>query len=618
MAEWKTPFKQGISSFRAGKHEDAITSFSEVCFSFALCLYLPFDPVFQALRLGGDVATICDARAAVYQKQGKLKEALKDAKAVIDSQPGRWQVSVSPSPSNISSYSTHKGYARSARLFHQIRKFDAASRMVDLALERIPSEQTSRRGDMFVLQREVESSREQTVKEVAQLASLRAYHFGKLPIEIAHNMFSLVLSEDPAYVVLLVQVCKNWRSALLGAPAFWSSLVVTNKHPARKIKIWRERSKNRIRELALTDDFGQTPSVLEELGKLSLKSLVTLRLHNFPIRQLRAHLPSISDPCLDAIRGWHDGSAASLTGELRWVDRTPYFSPQTLDIVFNADLRIDWAELSNTLTDLQSCSFSDIPGPPEWHHVLWLLYRNSNLVDLQICRWYPPHTDPPPDRELPPIIMMPKLSTVKIMASIPEQLLSVLSFPSIKSLDLSKCQGTLNNTLRYLADGKAATLTSLAIRISTFDPQLMVRALVTMPSLEFLQLSAIGGDAVKVVLEALARPKPSLPDGSANPERTSPCVYCPALRTLDCSHNQTVRGGELVRLVKLRITEAEKGAPEDEDELAQARAPCVKPLQTLIVDGCPMLDSEVLPWLRERVPSVSCVYMTKKAAARKR
>lgn len=98
MAEWKTPFKQGVSNFRAGKHEDAIASFSEVSSPFVICLSPPVNSIYQALRLGGDTATVCDARAAVYQKQGKLKEALKDAKAVIDSQPGRWQVSAPANP----------------------------------------------------------------------------------------------------------------------------------------------------------------------------------------------------------------------------------------------------------------------------------------------------------------------------------------------------------------------------------------------------------------------------------------------------------------------------------------------------------------------------------------
>ena len=38
------------------------------------------------------MCTVCDARAAVYQKMGKLKEALRDSKTVIDLQPARWQV----------------------------------------------------------------------------------------------------------------------------------------------------------------------------------------------------------------------------------------------------------------------------------------------------------------------------------------------------------------------------------------------------------------------------------------------------------------------------------------------------------------------------------------------
>lgn len=471
---------------------------------------------------------------------------------------------------------------------------------------------------MLMLQRDVESSREQAVKEAAQLASLRAYHFGKLPIEIANTVFSLVLAGDPAYVVVLAQVCRNWRSATLNTPAFWSSLVIKDKHPARKIKVWKQRSKNRIRELVLTDDFSRAPSVLEELGKLSLESLVALKLDNFPIDRLHVHLPSISNQCLQAIRGWHEGSAASLAGRLYWNDRTPCFSPRMLDLSSSARLRIDWIQLSETLTDLESWSLNGFSSPPEWHHVLWLLHRNPHLVDVQICHWHPPRADPPPDRELPPTIVMPHLSTVKILASIPERLLTVLSFPSLKSLDLAMCQGTLNGTLRYLEDGKATTLTSLAVRTSTFDPHLMVRTLATMPSLESLALVAIGGDAVGVVLEALACPQPSLltVDGAA--QLTSISVYCPALRSLDCSHNQTVRGGVLVRLVRLRITATENSAAGNEEESAQAGHTCVRPLETLIVDGCPMLDSEVLPWLRKKVPSVSCVYMTKKAAGRKR
>ena len=56
----------------------------------------------KALDAGGDAFTIYDARAAVYQKMGKLKDALRDSKTTIDIQPHRWQVSVVQSITDVS------------------------------------------------------------------------------------------------------------------------------------------------------------------------------------------------------------------------------------------------------------------------------------------------------------------------------------------------------------------------------------------------------------------------------------------------------------------------------------------------------------------------------------
>ena len=47
---------------------------------------------FQALEGGGDAFTIRDARAAVFQRMGRYKDALRDSKVAIDLQPDRWQV----------------------------------------------------------------------------------------------------------------------------------------------------------------------------------------------------------------------------------------------------------------------------------------------------------------------------------------------------------------------------------------------------------------------------------------------------------------------------------------------------------------------------------------------
>ena len=207
------------------------------------------------MDFGGQGFTIYDSRAAAYQKIVKVKEALRDSKTVIELQPTRWQVCPQRMLVCTKPLTPVKGYARSARLFLQIRKYDAASRMVDLALERIPSDQTTRRDEMVALRTEIHTARDQAAMEATKLASLRAYHFGKLPVEIAHTMFSMVLAEDHAYVVTLAQVCKSWRAAILGTPSFWSTLVLTDHQPKRKIKVWKERSRNRIRELVLLADF---------------------------------------------------------------------------------------------------------------------------------------------------------------------------------------------------------------------------------------------------------------------------------------------------------------------------------------------------------------------------
>jgi hypothetical protein len=47
----------------------------------------------QAINLGVGGPQIYDSRAAVYEKQGMTKEALLEAKKVIDLYPHSWQVS---------------------------------------------------------------------------------------------------------------------------------------------------------------------------------------------------------------------------------------------------------------------------------------------------------------------------------------------------------------------------------------------------------------------------------------------------------------------------------------------------------------------------------------------
>ncbi len=515
----------------------------------------------------------------------------------------------------------YQGYLRSARLFLQIRKYDAASRMVDLALERIPSEQSTRRDEMIALRVMITTARENAAVEAARLASLRAYHFGKLPVEIAHTMFSMALADDHAYVVTLAQVCKNWRAAVLGTPSFWNTLVLTDKHPKRKVGIWKKRSKNRIRELALLADFSSAPAVLEELSSLSMRSLEVLRLQKIALHALRGHLPlAIANAVADVLDGWPSRTPISLRGELHPGEDGLVFRCRTLDLQECDTEWVQWGSLSEKLQHLQSCSLTGCLRDSDWHNLLGLLRQNSVLETLNIVSFNPRTFEVPDGRDIPPVITLPTMTSLELSStnSVPDYLLPRLVLPSLKTLEIVSCRQPLTTSLQHLANGAASTLTTLSIQRAGFDPQLLLRALAAAIALESLLLVVIANNAANVVLEGLASPPPAPTgeDATATPLR----VYCPSLRHLDCSNNPDIKGGPLVRLVKLRLTAAEASSvPSGEGENTDVMlAQPIQALLSLVIDGCPLVDPNILPWLRQKVPHMSAVYMTKKAAAWKR
>ena len=93
-------------------------------------------------------------------------------------------------------------------------------------------------------------------------------------------------------------------------------------------------------------------------------------------------------------------------------------------------------------------------------------------------------------------------------------------------------------------------------------------------------------------------------------------VICPRLEYLEVSSGPMVRAGPVVRIVKSRLqaslNEDEQGRSLDRRNIASTESGyndeqgSIRPIQTLILDDCPNMDPEVLPWLRAHVPVVSC------------
>lgn len=91
MSSWKQLFQKGVAMFRAGQLDDALALFTEVGHHGRL-IYAGAYSAYQALSLEANEYTLYDSRAAVNEKLGKTKDALRDCKRVIDLAPQRWQV----------------------------------------------------------------------------------------------------------------------------------------------------------------------------------------------------------------------------------------------------------------------------------------------------------------------------------------------------------------------------------------------------------------------------------------------------------------------------------------------------------------------------------------------
>ncbi|KAI0652059.1 hypothetical protein C8Q79DRAFT_898157 [Trametes meyenii] len=586
MASWKTPFTNGVTHFRAGKLEEAIDCFS------------------QALKLGGDGPVIYDSRAAVYQKLGKLKDALRDTKTAIDLQPDRWQ-----------------GYARSSRLFLQARKYDAASRMAELALARVPSDQGSRREEIVALQSEINAAQATAQK----LTSQRAYHFGKLPVEIATNIFTMILEEDPAYVITLAQVCKNWRTFVLETPSFWRTLVLGRRRSDHKLKLWRGRARDRIHELALLEDVRDCRSVFEELSKIPMDSLRVFRCELETVEWIIENVSSLTPGVLASLHtlvvkqpsfgGVFPGKLD--TGQLDW--RVLHLTRVQ---------HINFEALAMKLSRLESLYLADCLHTRQWGDFLRILHRNPTLAQLKLVGFFPSYEEGSATEDLPPSISVPCLADVHMdtVDRLANVLLPRLVTTSLKSLHIRLHRERLGPCLAWLTTGPAATLTTLTLQRTPVDKKLLREVLFSADALESLVLTHVGDTALFVLKTLAALITPPLPHNESSAEGARVAqgraerVCCPSLRHLDVSHCPDVVSSPLIKLVKLRLPKDSTSPQITDGSAVEAKSgkPAVRALESLILDGCPNIDPEILPWLRKVVPQVSCVYQSKKDARWKR
>lgn len=564
----RTAFQRGLSIYKEGRYQDALQHFTEVRYTghikerhIEICL--------QALDHDGpNKYLILDTRSSTYLKLGETKKALRDAKKTIEVAPERWQ-----------------GYARAARVFFQIKKFDASLTMVDMALAKLKEEDAKRRESLVSLKVEVEAA--QRVFEAGFVD-----HMGKLPIEIFSEIANMVIAEDQTSLIVLSHVSKHWRAVIHGLPRLWDTLLLTKRRPVQKTRLWIDKSRGKIKELSIRSSVLDVPWSGNYLDRLQWENLRVLK-----------------------VQGWDDIIGLRLLGNLSSLLNVEHFETDGVREINSCPFLIQDRAEDNASSNLRYLSITleslgTISGPLRvqcltslklanvlfFHDFVDFLESNPNLEHLFL------HTvnSKPSNRKA----VLHKLKTLSLTLVVPNSI-GCVEMPALEVLrfDALPMVHRLLPICQSLVDKDSNHLTELIIRSTSLPQDAVIPLLRISNALQTLQISNVCSLAPPVI-EALATPAtpahdPSIPDSSA-----SPVMLCPHLTSVDFSSCPDVETGPLVRLVKSRLP---KDDPTSENK--ETRAP--SPINSLVVDFCPRIDSMWLQWFRTRVPQVSCVYMKK-------
>jgi F-box/TPR repeat protein Pof3 len=523
----------------------------------------------QALNNGGENQYIIyDSRAAVYERLGNLKDALKDTKKTIGAAPERWQ-----------------GYARAARLFLKVQKPDSSMKMVDMALIRVSPGDEKKRLELASLKETVGLALE---ADVGQRRSAQN-HSAMLPVEIFGEMANFLLSSDPSALITLLHVSRSWRNIVWSTSTLWHTLVVTRYRPGEKVKLWVERSKGRIRELRVLRSAFESHWGGHHLDGINWEALRICKVQGWHFSDY-LHENSITHILanLDTLEVDHIG-----------VDRSPQHLLFTKDMkVQHLTLRhvlVSWQSLSACIRDLKSLTLRNVHDRSNTP-ITCVLEANPLLETLVLdfsCSMSPRH-----NREVTlDFSYLTRLELANNMGH--AECILQAKMPQLQVLSLQGLRTPLDGGLQSLTRHGSVHLTDVILRrCSVANSNHLISFLESLPLLENLELSYTTNVAHDL-LQALA-PEPSLHNsGSATTDQNT--LMCPSLTHLNLSHCPEVKTGPLVRLVKSR----------------QAQ-PQMTRIMSLTVDGCDHVEADWIKWFREKVPNFSCVYLTLKAAKYRR
>jgi F-box/TPR repeat protein Pof3 len=556
-----------------------------------------------------------DKRAAALEKLGVVKDALKDAQRSMKLKPDRWEP-----------------YARAARLFYSIEKLKPALSMLDLAEDRLsklaPSVDSAMAKKRASVTAGLSLLRNQISDAVSKEKAKRTRcPIALLPLELLETTFAYLVLPEQRHAVVLSHVCRHWRDLVLNKPSFWHTLSVTCRDLKRektKIHTWLLRCRYHLFALEL-DGCGSHCDPLLLVTCFAALNWSTLR--RLSAREVSASVWSqLCRVFAQACGGRATGHLEQL--ELVWEksqrhvslildvgrssdDRSDYVPGDVISLssVTLQGLRLDGLEgFHGALTILK---VSDIHWGMSEQHIYDLLVCNPRLQELWVENCSPPLGLPSGKQP----IAFRHLRDLRLSAPAGQSHpLDIFAAPVLETLLVSPAHRTDQALDSFMQrSGDIASLRELRLRKWSLGTSAsldnVLRACRELRTLELTDMSS-GTNAIVVQLA----------------KRTESHLACPRLKHIKLDSCLDVSTSAVIALVKARSYVPSQAA-EASSALPSLSAPQqadpspsqdISRLSMLILDGCPLIEAESLPWLRQQVKTFSCRYMTKKQATYKR
>ena len=451
--------------------------------------------------------------------------------------------------------------------------------MVRLALERVPMHYPARRMELEALQRTIIQGRDaETLRK-----SEKTPHFSKLPVELMSEVFLFTTEADSAFPASACLVCSHWRTIALSMPILWQRVTLSHMAPVKKLALWLERSKNRIRYLRIRNTISKL-QLSDALGVCrpeifcSLKSvhcevdlvLLTSRLLNI---QDKLNLEDIHLSLPD-----HQNISLSTLGPLVPLDRMSTVRSLILDYVTT-----DWSIVAPRLSHLRILIIrTRYEGAPGTEQLYELLSSNSNLEKLVLETGSATEVGHFRSKSR---ITLPHLLHLELLGPMRAgMLVAQLFLPRLECFAISRCLSPADRVMDALEPPSMA-ISELSLQTCHFSTERLASILRTMPNLTKLEITH-SASAMDAVVDAVA---------SSHQVAGETKLVCPLLKHVNLSHCTSLNGGPIVRLVKPRLTESTDALSTSSRTSVPAK------IESIYIDCCPNIDPSVPEWLKSQV-----------------